>query len=340
MSNEASKSRGGSKPKWIYARDGVQRGPVTSKDLQALATRGELLPTDVIWKEGMKDWVRADLSSLVFPDSAEATVVTDTQVQEDFLPVVSINVDGNLSQTSAPPSSSPQGLRGLVAVAREAWNEAKAEEEQKLLQNQDAMIEALSYFEETLGRILASDEVVHFQLEGLDISGLVCTDKRIIIFHTGAFSWMLGNVKTFHASYDEITGVSLIEEKLRIQPLLGGGYVFEIVTPDAQAGATAAGSFFEFAAEPNRLAFCKDKLPKLRKAESFIRERMEAVPKPVEMQSHCDADLSAEREPTTRSEPSAASVVERLKTLADLKAQGLLTEEEFATQKKKVLEQI
>jgi hypothetical protein len=77
VSGETRKKQGGSKPKWMYARDGVQHGPFTSKDLEALANRGELLPTDLIWKEGMKDWVRADKSSVVFPEPTENPVAND-----------------------------------------------------------------------------------------------------------------------------------------------------------------------------------------------------------------------------------------------------------------------
>jgi hypothetical protein len=83
----------------MYARDGVQRGPVTSKDLQALATRGELLPTDVIWKEGMKGWVRADKSSVVFP--AEANVATKTSLGSDLQVSTSKPVSVTPSQSHA-----------------------------------------------------------------------------------------------------------------------------------------------------------------------------------------------------------------------------------------------
>lgn len=70
MSGDTRRGRAGAALKWHYSRDGARRGPVSSRDLQALATRGDLLPTDLIWKEGMKDWVRADRSSVVFPSSS------------------------------------------------------------------------------------------------------------------------------------------------------------------------------------------------------------------------------------------------------------------------------
>jgi len=45
--------------KWHYQKDGQQHGPVLSQQLKELAASGHLLPTDLIWKEGMSDWVPA-----------------------------------------------------------------------------------------------------------------------------------------------------------------------------------------------------------------------------------------------------------------------------------------
>ena len=38
---------------WFYTRDGKKTGPLSSSDLKELADSGQLLPTDLIWKEGM-----------------------------------------------------------------------------------------------------------------------------------------------------------------------------------------------------------------------------------------------------------------------------------------------
>jgi hypothetical protein len=58
---------------WHYMKDGKQCGPVSSAELKKLASSGELQSTDVLWKEGMADWVPAcELSGLkgVFPEPA------------------------------------------------------------------------------------------------------------------------------------------------------------------------------------------------------------------------------------------------------------------------------
>jgi hypothetical protein len=70
--------------KWLQSRDGVQYGPFTSRQLQVMATAGELLPTDFLWKDGMADWIKADSTSLAFPAPADdATVVVEAVAPVD-----------------------------------------------------------------------------------------------------------------------------------------------------------------------------------------------------------------------------------------------------------------
>ena len=59
---------------WYYAIDGSQQGPVSPKELKKLAERGELKPDDLVWKEGMAEWVAvSQVKGLTPPDTA-ATV--------------------------------------------------------------------------------------------------------------------------------------------------------------------------------------------------------------------------------------------------------------------------
>ena len=44
---------------WYYTRNKEPQGPVNSTQLKELAAQGELLPTDLVWKEGMAEWVSA-----------------------------------------------------------------------------------------------------------------------------------------------------------------------------------------------------------------------------------------------------------------------------------------
>ena len=43
--------------KWYYAKGGSQQGPVSTEDLQAKISRGELAASDLVWRDGMKDWL-------------------------------------------------------------------------------------------------------------------------------------------------------------------------------------------------------------------------------------------------------------------------------------------
>jgi len=43
--------------KWYYAKGGSQQGPVSTEDLQAKISAGELAASDLVWRDGMKDWL-------------------------------------------------------------------------------------------------------------------------------------------------------------------------------------------------------------------------------------------------------------------------------------------
>jgi len=52
---------------WYYSVNGVQAGPVTFEQLQAQASPGHLSSDDLVWKEGMKEWVSgATVPGLLF----------------------------------------------------------------------------------------------------------------------------------------------------------------------------------------------------------------------------------------------------------------------------------
>lgn len=55
--------------KWLYSRgDNHQGGPVSAKELNRLAETGEVRPDDLVWKEGMDEWVPANrIKGLNFP---------------------------------------------------------------------------------------------------------------------------------------------------------------------------------------------------------------------------------------------------------------------------------
>jgi hypothetical protein len=55
---------------WYYTRQGQQQGPVGAAQLKQLAASGQLLPTDLVWKEGLANWVPASSARGLFPPAA------------------------------------------------------------------------------------------------------------------------------------------------------------------------------------------------------------------------------------------------------------------------------
>jgi len=45
---------------WYYTKDGHRQGPVPIKSLQQQAASGELARDELVWTEGMPDWLPAD----------------------------------------------------------------------------------------------------------------------------------------------------------------------------------------------------------------------------------------------------------------------------------------
>lgn len=44
---------------WYYSNNATQMGPVTDAELRAMLASGKVNATDMVWREGMKDWLPA-----------------------------------------------------------------------------------------------------------------------------------------------------------------------------------------------------------------------------------------------------------------------------------------
>ncbi len=88
--------------KWFYARQGKQQGPVDAEELQARIAAGELAATDLVWREGMREWAPlttvAELSSYL-PAAKPATPTAPSASVASVTPVTPV--------ASAVPASSP-----------------------------------------------------------------------------------------------------------------------------------------------------------------------------------------------------------------------------------------
>ncbi len=56
---------------WYYSKNGTQFGPVEESELRAKLAAGEISPVDLVWKDGMPDWLPAarvaELALSAFP---------------------------------------------------------------------------------------------------------------------------------------------------------------------------------------------------------------------------------------------------------------------------------
>jgi hypothetical protein len=57
-------------PEWFYSVGDTRQGPVTEDELKRLAADGTLKPADLVWKDGMPDWVEARTIDTLFPRTA------------------------------------------------------------------------------------------------------------------------------------------------------------------------------------------------------------------------------------------------------------------------------
>lgn len=65
---------------WYYTTNNQQMGPVSWDELRQLASTGLLHPTDMVWKEGMADWVKATRTDGLF---SERAAPRRAEVEED-----------------------------------------------------------------------------------------------------------------------------------------------------------------------------------------------------------------------------------------------------------------
>lgn len=62
-------------PVWYYAQGGTEKGPLTTSQTKSLVAAGKIRPDDLVWRQGMDDWVAARELLELFPgDEATATV--------------------------------------------------------------------------------------------------------------------------------------------------------------------------------------------------------------------------------------------------------------------------
>lgn len=110
---------------WYYGRGTDITGPVTGRELSALAVSGEIIVTDTIWQEGNENGVKASRVRHLFPvASAVIDIVTPVAVAistvEPAIVAVAVPVAPVVDPTVAPP------LEAFSPVQRQVPKNARA----------------------------------------------------------------------------------------------------------------------------------------------------------------------------------------------------------------------
>lgn len=87
---------------WFYMKGANKQGPVSSQRLKELAQSGQLLPADLVWREGMGDWKRARKIDGLF----------------DGKPVGQPTNSSSTTSTPKRPPAPPGNLMGLTPTVR------------------------------------------------------------------------------------------------------------------------------------------------------------------------------------------------------------------------------
>jgi len=104
---------------WFYARNDEEHGPVPVAKLKAMAAAGDLLPTDLVWKEGMEDWAPAQGLRGLFPPASASSLSGGIPVAPGATPP-----ESRPPQVAAPPPRIDEGDEPAGSVAappRAGW---------------------------------------------------------------------------------------------------------------------------------------------------------------------------------------------------------------------------
>lgn len=169
--------------------------------------------------------------------------------------------------------------------------------------------------EKYLADTLQPGETVHIRLKGAYKEGLICTDKRVIILKTGFMTGQTFGANTFQVPYSRITGA---EVKFHFV----SGY-FELSSGGVQNTEKSFYSGKKSAQEaPNCVSILSKKsAEKFREACNFIILKIH------------ESDAGKESAVTKEE----ATIPELIKQLADLRDQGIVSDEEFQSKKTDLL---
>jgi hypothetical protein len=95
---------------WFYAKNGQQQGPVSEQTLQQLAQSGQLLPTDMVWAQGLPAWQPAGQTAGLFAGGPPPVPATP----------IGYATPGGYGP-AAPGLGADPAARWLLPVGRSGW---------------------------------------------------------------------------------------------------------------------------------------------------------------------------------------------------------------------------
>src|SRR5262245_43537174 len=105
--------------RWFYGRGSDISGPVTGKQLADLAASGQILKTDIVWRDGLESGVPASKVKNLFPP--DAATPPDPRTESDRSKEVTDGTKLDV-MTSSPPDqgATPETVNAAVIPAAPA----------------------------------------------------------------------------------------------------------------------------------------------------------------------------------------------------------------------------
>lgn len=173
--------------------------------------------------------------------------------------------------------------------------------------------------ENALQEMLQPGERVEVKLQGAFKEGLICTDRRVIVLKSGFMTGHAFGTHTFQLPYANVAGADVSFHLMT-------GY-FEL---SAAGMANTPKSYWsrDKGSDPTKAPNCvslsgKAMAQKFREASAFIMERV--------AQAHSGAHAAQ------AGSAAGDDMISKLERLAKLRESGVLTQEEFEEQKRKII---
>ncbi|HEX4000956.1 MAG TPA: DUF4339 domain-containing protein [Pirellulales bacterium] len=103
-----------------YSRDGQSFGPVSVEQLRQLAATGQVTANDLVWKEGMAEWLPAGRFKGLIPSSAAATAPAQVRPISAAPAMVVPSEDSAHEFRMSEPAPAPVVAHPAIAAAEQA----------------------------------------------------------------------------------------------------------------------------------------------------------------------------------------------------------------------------